>query len=396
MLHYLHHQITIKTKPMNSKREEIQSKGTEEIKNNDYNGIVLVSPRVGKSKMVLNALEGAKAEIYISSPYDSIRKNWVAEHKKWNSTVKLKSICHRSLQGIPQNLPILVIDEIHTLSDFQISTILLKNPQRILALTGFMSAETSNKLFFNFGLSVIFSYSIAQAIADKIISDFDVSVIKIPMDDTKRYIKIKQYYLTERNAYEYYTETFNSLKEKSIEKPELEKIKMVFSRKRKELIYGSNTKVNYANHLLDDSLKDSRIITFCGTTKVADVINQHLSHHSKNVKEDNLEKFISGEIDKLAVCQMVNMGITIENLKIAVVQQAQSNSEMNIQRILRVCNLEQFEKKAHTFVLCYENTVEEGWVESSLEGISKEKIKMYKGEDFNSMNQRVKEIILED
>ena len=51
------------------------------------------------------------------------------------------------------------------------------------------------------------------------------------MDDTKRYVKIKQYYLTERNAYEYYTETFNSLKEKSVEKPELEKIKMIFSRK---------------------------------------------------------------------------------------------------------------------------------------------------------------------
>ena len=383
------------------RRLEVQNEGKNRIMNSGFNGIALVAPRVGKTKMMLDSLEGSSAEIFVSSPYDVIRKNWLAEHAKWGSTSAIKSICHSSLKKIPEGLPLLIVDEIHTLSPAQIRTIQQKKPQRIMGLTGFMSQYTQKGLRWNLGLNPIFEYGIEQAITDGIISSFDVTVLKCPMNDTNRYVEVfdfsssRKYWLTERNAYEYYTEIFEANRSKLLTDPtdaDAAKWKEIYARKRQHLIYKSPYKLRFANSITDEALKEQRVITFAGNIEISGKLNDHYAYHSKNKKEENLKKFIAGEIDKCAVINMANMGITIPNLKIAIIQQAQSTAETSVQRILRVCNLEDM-KKAHIFILAFSNTVEEGWVNDSLEGISPHRVETYDFADYDSCNRKVKEIL---
>ena len=53
---------------------------------------------------------------------------------------------------------------------------------------------------------------------------------------------------------------------------------------------------------------------------------------------------------------MVQMGITIPDLKIGIFHQIQSNEESAIQKVLRMCNLEDG-KIAKIFIVMVNNTV---------------------------------------
>lgn len=66
--------------------------------------------------------------------------------------------------------------------------------------------------------------------------------------------------------------------------------------------------------------------------------------------------------------------VTISNLKHAVIHQIQSNEELQIQKILRTCNLEG-EKKAQIYITVAKDTQDVVWLESALQSINKSKVK---------------------
>ena len=66
--------------------------------------------------------------------------------------------------------------------------------------------------------------------------------------------------------------------------------------------------------------------------------------------------------------------VTITNMKHAVIHQIQSNEELQIQKILRTCNLEG-DKKAQIYITVAKDTQDSVWLESALAQVPKHKLK---------------------
>jgi superfamily II DNA or RNA helicase len=356
-------------------REKIQHAASSSIIEGNYEGIIDVAPRVGKSKIVVDALrELPKSKILITVPFNVIIDSWKAEFKKWDLDKHDITIVNQ--RYIPnEDFDLVITDEIHTLSDNQIEKL---KGSKILGLSGSISNDTKYKLNELLDLNSIFKYSIENAIDDGIISNFKITVVYCNLSRTKK-VKIttkkKEYMQTEFARYESLTKLFNKqayLSRDMTVNPKVRamnsKLKIYTAGRRANALYNFPTKIALAKKIID---KQDRALIFTTRTKVADQLAH--SYHSKS-KKDNYQKFVDGDLDKLAVAQMIQMGVTIPNLKTGVFHQIQSSEESAVQKVLRMCNLED-EKEANIYICCYSNTVDESWVNSALKLFPPDKIK---------------------
>jgi hypothetical protein len=68
------------------------------------------------------------------------------------------------------------------------------------------------------------------------------------------------------------------------------------------------------------------------------------------------------------------MGVTLPNLKVAIFNQLKSDENMAIQQAMRAMNMEGG-KKATIYVVYLQNTQDEVWLKSALQGFAPSKIK---------------------
>ena len=290
-------------------RLRVQSDAVNTIVGNDWKGIVDISPRVGKSKILIDAIrEKTLWKVVICSPYRSIQDSWEKEFEKWGLEYEVGNICSRSLSKIPRGLDLLVVDEIQTLSPNQIAWILKKAPRRVLGLTGTLAPETKYELSATLGIKPIFTYSINQAIRDGIISNFEVVLVGCALDVVHRTVpsgtRAKPTVTTEKGHYDFLTAQFEKFKRLSFGDASFIPIKENYARQRMHFIYGARRKTGIARRIVD---AQDRCIVFSGRKETSEYLCEH-TYHTGNKKENNLEKFIDGDIDKLGVINMVNMG----------------------------------------------------------------------------------------
>lgn len=360
-------------------RENIQKQALDKIIENEFSGIFVLSPRSGKTKIAIDAMKLSKFEnIFILVPRTIIKNSWYEELNKWNYNFNKKNIlCNASAKKLPNNIDLLIIDEVHTLSVNQIYQIRKANPKKIIGLTGTIQFDTINTLSLTLGLNVKYNYSIDKAVKEKVIADFEINLIGVDLDNTRQSIvsgtKKKPELKTELEHYTYLTNQFEKFKYLCNNgEYHLKNIKDYYMRTRKDFINTSKTKIEFSKKITN---KLNRCLIFCSRQSIADELSLH-SFHGNNVKKDNLNKFNEELINKLSVVDKVDMGVTINNLKHIVVQQLNSNPDSSIQKFLRACNYEDG-KKAYIYVLYYRNTVDELWVKNALKNINKDKIQAY-------------------
>jgi len=285
-----------------NKRELLQKDASDSIINSDYKGITLISPRFGKSKMLIDSIrDKSEWNICISSPRDDIRISWENEIIQWELGFDIKLICSASLKNIDSNLDLLVIDEIQMLSPGQINYIIKKKPKRLLGLTGTLDLSTQINLKRRLGLDIIYSYSIEQAIEDNIISNFEVNVILCNFDneviDIPSGIKKNPILTTEQGHSDFLHKQYNKFWTLSQQDYTFSSVKEYYARIRKNFIYTSKSKLEIAKKIID---KFERCMIFSGGIEQAEYLSEY-THHSKNKKNNNLLKFQEEEINKLGV-----------------------------------------------------------------------------------------------
>tara|TARA_Y100000590_G_scaffold427568_1_gene537874 strand:- start:2126 stop:3229 length:1104 start_codon:yes stop_codon:yes gene_type:complete len=362
------------------KRDEIQEKALNAIVKNNFKGIVDVAPRVGKSKIAIDAikLKGNKKKVLIIAPFNPILETWQSEFSKWGLKFYGDLINQRSLDKVTlSEYDLIIADEIHTLSEYQ--RFLLKD-KKVLGFSGSISNKTKKILSEELTIKPIFSYKVEDAIKDGIISDYEIKVISCNLDTKDKYIQVSNkkanFKTTEWNNYQFLDSQFIKFKKMSWGNPRLNPIKMQMASKRADFLYTSKTKLEACRRFVDSL--DERCLIFTARTDVADNMGVY-SYHSKSGK-NNLNEFCEENIDKLAVCEMTSMGITIPNLKIGIFHQLKSSEEGAIQKILRMCNWEDGET-AKIYIFQYTNTQDEIWVQKALEPFDKSKI------DYISLNK---------
>ena len=340
--------------------------------NNGKHGILNLCPRFGKIYTTINIIEKLRPKtILIAYPDNKIKQSWKDDFaKRGFDDSNVTYTTHLSLKKYTENLyDLVVLDEIHLLSEAQIEAAkeLLEININILGLTGTMTSWTERTLSEELDLSVVATYSIETAIREGVIVDYEITVVRVPLDN-KRKNNYKGQVRTEKAQFDAYGWVINSLEAQG-------KSTMFLRLARMRIIQNSISKMEKTRELLKKH-KDERVLVFCGVTKIADQLGIP-SYHSKKEEKQIFDDFVSGEGKHLAVVKIGNTGVTYKPLNRVIINYFDSNAENLAQKINRCMAMEYNnpDKRAQIYIVCSDEDVEAKWLKKALEFFEKSKIK---------------------
>lgn len=336
-------------------------------------GILNLCPRFGKIRTTIHILNELKSDqILIAYPDNKIKQSWIDEFELMGyKNDNITYTTHRSIEKYIDVYDIVIIDEIHLLSPNQrrVCEDLILSNSNILGLTGTLSKWTKKDLQTELGLHVMASYPIEKAIEEGVIADYEITVIKVPLDNS-----VVQTY-TKRNIRKTELQQFKFLSGQ-INRMMYTGGNTMFSRlARMRIIQNSVSKLNKTKEILQDN-PDERILVFCGITRVADELGIP-SYHSKSKDKEALLRFAEGEGNHMAVVKIGNTGVTYKPLNKVIINYFDSNSENLAQKINRCMAMEYDtpDKKSHITIITSDQNVEQKWLNKALEFFDKSKIK---------------------
>jgi superfamily II DNA or RNA helicase len=335
-------------------------------------GILNLCPRFGKIRTSINVLrEYHNPKVLIAYPDNKIKDSWINDFNELNydySNVTFTT--HLSIKKYTHEIyDVVIIDEIHLLSKAQ--TIACKNllsfNRVVLGLTGTLSKSSKEYLKRALNLKVLAEYSIDQAISDKVITDYEIRVITVPLDN-KILRDYKGKMKTEKERFDNFSYVIKDLEEN---KKDTKFLKLA----RKSLIQSSLSKLAKTKSLIK-YLDKQRVLIFCGTTAIADSLGIP-SFHSKSKDKSVFTEFCEGKGNKLAVVKIGNTGVTYKPLNCIILNDFDSNSENLTQKLNRCMAFEYDnpEKKAIIYIISSDEEVELNWLNRALAFFDKNKIK---------------------
>ena len=338
----------------------------------EKHGILNLCPRFGKIRTSIIALEELKPKnILIAYPDNKIKESWEADFRASGFDDSIVTYTtHLSLKKlVDYEYDIIIIDEIHLLSEAQIEACqdLFSNNACILGLTGTLSSWTEKTLEEQLDLHVIATYPIEKAIEEGVIVDYEIHVIRVPLDNvTLQDYKGKQ--KTEKKQFDALTWVVNKLQNSGSDT-------MFMRLARMRLIQSSLAKVKATKALLEKHA-DERVLVFCGVTKIADNLGIP-SYHSKSSEKQLFEDFAEGKGNHLAVVKIGNTGVTYKPLDKVIINYFDSNAENLAQKINRCMAMEYNtpDKKAHIYIVSTTEPTELKWLSKALEFFDTNKIK---------------------
>ena len=338
----------------------------------EKHGILNLCPRFGKIYTSINILKQLKPKtILIAYPDNKIKDSWQSDFEdRGYDDSNVTYSTHLSLKKLVDNeYDIIIIDEIHLLSEAQIEACqdLFSNNACILGLTGTLASDTERTLEEELDLHVIAHYPIEKAIEEGVIVDYEIKVIRVPLDNvTMQDYKGKK--KTEKKQFEALSWVINKLQSAGNDT-------MFMRLARMRLIQSSLAKRNATKALLAKH-KDERVLVFCGTTKIADDLGIP-SYHNKSKEKEVFENFAEGEGNHLAVVKIGNTGVTYKPLNRVIINYFDSNAENLAQKINRCMAMEYNtpDKKANIYIVSSNESVELKWLDKALEFFDKNKIK---------------------
>lgn len=354
-------------------RDKRQAEFADMWLNHGKFGILNLCPRFGKIRTTINILKKMKPDcnILIAYPDKKIQQSWIEDFKKMNYTNdNVSYTTHLSLHKFTSiEFDIVIIDEIHLLSEAQIGACvdLFSVNDNILGLTGTLSKWTKRTLSKELGLEVIADYPIEKAIEEGVIVDYQITVVKVPLDNTVKQ-KYKNKWKTEKQRFRALSFVIDKLTEDGGNT-------MFLRLARMRVVQNSLSKLNKTKELLN-KYKDERVLVFCGVTKIADNLGIP-SYHSKSKDKEAFKKFAEGEGKHMAVVKIGNTGITYKPLNKVIINYFDSNAENLAQKINRCMAMEYNtpNKKADIYIISSNEPVEAKWLNRALEFFDKNKIK---------------------
>ena len=337
-------------------------------------GILNLCPRFGKIRTSINILEHFKPKlksVLTAYPDNKIKDSWQADFAdRGYLDANVTYTTHLSLKKYSdKKYDIVIIDEIHLLSEAQIEVCkdLFDNNKQILGLTGTLSSWTERNLEEELDIHVIAHYPIEKAIEEGVIVDYEIHVIRVPLDNTV-YNDYKGKLKTEKKHYDGISWVINKLQNSGTDT-------MFLRLARMRLIQSSLAK-SIATKALLAAHKHERVLVFCGTTAVADNLGIP-SYHNKSKEKEIFEDFAEGKGNHLAVVKIGNTGVTYKPLDKVIINYFDSNAENLAQKINRCMAMEYNtpDKKAHIYIVSTNELVELKWLSKALEFFDENKIK---------------------
>lgn len=337
-------------------------------------GTYLMSPRIGKTRILIELIKKFKyKKILWVTPNTKLRDEDIPnEFIKWKAKSYLNKttiICYSSLVKQLGDYDLIVLDEIQTLSSNQSEVFISKKLtyKSLIGLTGTLPKHKIKLDILSYlGLDKILKeVSIEEAIDNNIVADYRITTIGIPLDSINRNIlsgnETKSFYQTEYQKYKYLTSVCENT------------LSSIFFLRRMRFIHNLPSKLRYAKYVLT-KLK-GRTLIFCSNIEQSNKLDVPTFNSKTN--KDNLEKFIRGEIDILAMVNAGGVGYTFNNVDNVLIIQADSNKNgLSLQKVCRSL-IYRPNYTAKIYILYSKDTVDKSWVFSLLEDLDKSKIKHF-------------------
>lgn len=363
--------MATKTLPTLTLRDKRQQEFADVFLEHGEFGILNLCPRFGKINVSINILKklDKNINVLIAYPDLNIKSAWeehFADKKYKNPNITYTT--HLSLKKHTAGFyDLVILDEIHLLSEAQMEAVKELKCVSVLGLTGTLSSYTEETLGLELKLPVLATYSIEQAIEEGVITDYEITVVHVGLDN-----KILQDYKgklkTEKKQFDSYAWVIDQMEKQR-------KNTMFLRLARMRIIQNSRAKLEKTKMLLKKH-KDERVLVFCGVTKIADALGIPV-YHSKAGDKETFNNFASGEGNHLAVVKIGNTGVTYKPLNRVIINYFDSNGENLAQKINRCMAMEYNtpDKKAHIYIICSTEDVERKWLKKALEFFDKDKIK---------------------
>ena len=225
-------------------REGIQGEALQAAKDNNYNGVICLSPGTGKSKVAIDCIkQGNFKNILITSPRTNLKKSWIDELFKWGEyapghrgigaseystwikgdgfdiCITLENIqtCYKwgSENFVPQ-MDFIIFDEIHTCGEEYFSLISMAREYNIpvLGLTGTptLSDPWKKEVLYK-ALPIIYEYYDSEK--DGITNKINYQVYEYELDNNHKVVggsKLKPFYIGEAKQYAYLSDNYEKAK----------------------------------------------------------------------------------------------------------------------------------------------------------------------------------------
>lgn len=339
------------------------------------------STGVGKSLMAIKIIEEFKGNWNIVLAETNHELNWINEFKQHNKEHLLKNVKFFCYQSLHKHLDgeNYVFDECHHLSsDLRLNHLSKIKLKRFIGLSATLTRKQKEWIRAFIGNYHIDKISLSTAIDEHILPEPMVYFIGVELDNTVKYCKF--YYkkdtfslCTELEMYNKFTSRIEYLKLRYFATlAQFDKIRWLkTANDRKKFL--SNCKTKHAKELLT-KLEDKRLICFTGSIEQSKELSNGLSIHSKISKkqrEELLEDFNSGKIDKLFATGMLKEGQNLNNIQVGIIVQLDNTERYFVQihgRTLRSLYPEQY-------VLYVKDTQDETYVKTAIENFNKDYVK---------------------
>lgn len=362
-----------------SNREEIQKEALELTLDHKNCGLG-ISMGVGKTRVAIQHLiknYHPDIKVLVVAPKKSIFQSWIDEIAKMNiKDIKiLNHITFSTYLSInkhnPKEYDIVYLDECHSLL-FSHREFLDKFNGKILGLTGTPPRRKGSEKYnmVQKYCPIIYKFSVDDATDSNILNDYKIIIHKLQLSKLLEFTKKSKnggkWYTSELRDYTYLTTR--------CQQAMTAKSQQFAAIMRMRGLMDYTTKENYLKGILRNI--SSKCIIFANTQAQADRVCKHSYHSGNQNSEENLELFSDGRINKLSCILQLSEGVSIPNLRQGIIMHAYGNERKTAQRIGRLLRLSP-EQKATCHILCYENTIDEKWVEQSLKTFDKNKIEYY-------------------
>jgi len=339
-----------------------------------------ISMGVGKTRIAIQHLHENYHSLItalVVIPKLSIKDSWVDElsistkycglldHITFTTYLSLKK--HN-----PNDYDIVYLDECHSLLNNH-ENFLSAYTGKILGLTGTPPKRRGTEKFrmVQKYCPMVYNFTVDEATDSNILNNYKIIVHKLNLSGLPTLGKVNKttggkWFTSEKKDYEYFTS-------RVIEAATM-KQKQFVSIMRMKAMMEYPTKEDYAKSIIKNI--GEKCIIFANTQKQADRMCKHSYHSKNNNSEENLELFRDGRIDKLSCVLQLSEGVTIPGLKQGIIMHAYGNERKTSQRIGRLLRLNP-DETAVCHILCYENTVDEKWVDSALSSFDSTKITRY-------------------
>lgn len=366
----------------NAEKSKIQKEIIDILPDKPH-GRLLLAPRLGKSKLIIDLIkrEKPKSILWVTPLADLANVAIPEEFETWKAKKFVKgltTVTWTSLNTIKGHFEMIILDEEQFISEN--NSLNLRNgnltADYIVSMTG---TETKHQakldLYEELKLFVLFKLDINQAVDMGILSNYNIKVIEVDMTADKVIpsgTKEKPFKTSEIDNYNYLS---RMMKEAMFQRRKDTQFRVL---KRMRAVYDSPTKQKVAKYLMQHL--EGRKLFFCASINQAEYLCENTYHSKSDGK--NLRRFINGEVNEVAMVNAGGVGTTYKEINHLVMVQADSDKNgLTSQKICRSL-LQQPDYKATIWIICLIGTQDEKWVESALQNFDKSKVEYIRFKNF--------------